>query len=145
MLCGFKGIVDVYDFDDGINFSNVVIPAFAGMTSIYTEVGLSLRSVALGLGMTSIYTGVDDMKKRNKKKGQVSFEMALLIVAMIGMTKLVQVWAVEIELFGKFLIEPWKQVKVMMESGVWRRDVNQGRELHPTQANRLYSLHGETP
>ena len=86
-----------------------------------------------------------DMKKRNKKKGQVSLEMALLIVAMMVITKVVQVWAVDVKLFGKFLIEPWEQVKVMMESGVWERNVVQGRGLHPAQTNRLFSLQGEKP
>ena len=85
------------------------------------------------------------MKKRNKKKGQVSLEMALLIVAMIGMTKLVQNEAERLNLFRKFLIEPWKQVKVMMESGVWKPTVNEGRTLHPAQTNRLFSLKGEKP
>ena len=85
------------------------------------------------------------MKKRNKKKGQVSLEMALLIVAMIGITKFAQVWADEINLFGKFLIDPWRQVKVMMESGVWERNVDDGRELHPAQANRLFSVEGQKP
>ena len=85
------------------------------------------------------------MKNRKKKKGQVTLEMALLILAMLGMIKLVQNWADEINIFGKFLIEPWMQVRVMMESGVWNNDRDAGKNLHPSQRGRLYSSVGERP
>lgn len=85
------------------------------------------------------------MKSRKKKKGQVTLEMALLILVMLGMIKIVQNWADEINIFGKFLIEPWMQVRVMMESGVWNNDADAARDLHPSQRKRLYSSEGEEP
>ena len=85
------------------------------------------------------------MKKRNKKKGQVTLEMALLILVMIGMTQIVRTWADDIKIFVEFLEEPWKQVKVMMESGVWRNDVAEGRFLHPARRERLFCVKGNRP
>ena len=87
-------------------------------------------------------------KKRNNKNGQVTLEMALLILVMLGMTKIVQKWAgdIEIEIFERFLIEPWKQVRVMTESGVWgETNLANGRAFHPAQRKRLFSSVGEEP
>ena len=85
------------------------------------------------------------MKKRNNKKGQVTFEMALLIVVMIGMTKLLQEAPFMKTIFEDFLIGPWQRVRVMMESGVWKPDQADGKLLHPSQRERLYSSEGQKP
>ncbi len=93
-----------------------------------------------------------NMQKRNKKKGQVTLEMALLILVMIGMTQILQN-APFIKgdngipsIFGKFLIKPWTQVRVMMESGVWNQtELANGRDFHPAQRKRLYSMEGDVP
>ena len=86
------------------------------------------------------------MQKRNKKKGQVTLEMALLVLVMIGMTKWLQEADFMEEVFADFLIKPWTQVRVMMESGVWNQtELVNGRILHPAQRQRLYSIKGRAP
>ena len=80
------------------------------------------------------------------KKGQITLEMALLVIAMVAMVKFFQRAPFMQGIFEDFLISPWKQVRVMMESGVWgETDAVKGRKKHPSWRNRLYATEGEKP
>ena len=78
----------------------------------------------------------------------MTVEMVLILVVLIGATYQVQQHLFEDpgnNPFVHFVTNPWKSIKVMMESGVWTSDKDEGREQHPNQFERMRSEEGDNP
>ena len=87
------------------------------------------------------------MKAKRDKKGQMTVEMVLILTVLVGSAYLVKK-----ELFDKpknpfyrFVTEPWKSIAVMMESGVWLADPEEGRKHHPNHFKRIRAEKGKDP
>ena len=90
------------------------------------------------------------MRKQNKKKGQMTVEMVLILTVLILLSYkmrdvLFNPSEPEKNALYKFVTAPWQAVLVMMESGIWETKEEKGRELHPNNFNRMQSEKGITP
>ncbi|MDE0119488.1 MAG: hypothetical protein OXM55_05720 [Bdellovibrionales bacterium] len=79
-----------------------------------------------------------------KQKGQITVEMVLLLVVMIGMSYLVLKEFQVQKLFKNFISNPWKTIGGMIESGSWQKQPEAKRD-HPNHWKRMFSTKGVDP
>ena len=85
------------------------------------------------------------MKNKKSQSGQMTVEMVLILVILLGIASFVNTQLKEQEILQKFISVPWVMVSNMMESGVWKSDRNEARRLHPGHWKRMYGLKGNDP
>ena len=82
-------------------------------------------------------------QKVSSKKGQMTVEMVLLLVALMSTVYLARdVLVDDAEMVDQFIFGPWKTIAGMIESGVWK-EKTQAIPEHPNQMGRLYTEEGD--
>jgi len=89
------------------------------------------------------------MKKNNKAKkslkGQMTVEMTLILIALVGLVGFATERFKEYEVLQNFITTPWKVVSHMMEFGVWEKDRETAKLQHPGHFRRMYGHKGGSP
>ena len=84
-------------------------------------------------------------KKRNQQSGQMTVEMVLILIALMGIVGFASETLKEQKVLQQFISVPWKMVSNMMESGVWEKNQEEAQEQHPGHWRRMYGNDGDPP
>ena len=86
-------------------------------------------------------TNCMDLKK---PKGQITVELVLLLVAMVGASYLVLDQFKLQKPFYNFISNPWKTIGGMIESGSWQKRAD-AKTKHPNHWKRMFTTKGVDP
>lgn len=82
--------------------------------------------------------------KHSREAGQMTIEMILIMVALLGVAMGFSNYARSNRLMASFIEEPWFVVQGMIESGVWKK-AKDAKAYHPNLKKRHGTAEGETP
>ena len=79
-----------------------------------------------------------------KQRGQITVEIVLLLVVMIGASYLaLEKFKVQKPVYN-FISNPWKTIGGMIESGSWQKRA-EARKDHPNYWKRMFTTKGVDP